>query len=112
MALAQCVIYLGAAPKSNAVYRAFGAAERDARAQGSLMPPKHILNAPTRLMKRLGYGDGYVYDHDTPEGFSGQDYFPEGMKRERYYKPAARGFEREIAKRLDYWRRLREGSTP
>ncbi len=108
LALAQCVVYLGTAPKSNAAYRALGAATRSARETGSLMPPKHILNAPTRLMRDLGYGKGYEYDHDAPEAFSGQDYFPEGMARETFYQPAERGFEREIQKRLDYWRKLRE----
>ena len=107
LALVQCIIYLGSAPKSNAAYRAEGAARRAARETGSLMPPKHILNAPTRLMKDLGYGDGYVYDHATDEGFSGQDYFPEGMERRRFYVPGDRGFEREIAKRLTYWNKLR-----
>ena len=107
LALVQCIIYLGSAPKSNAAYRAEGAAKRAARETGSLMPPKHILNAPTRLMKDLGYGDGYVYDHATEEGFSGQDYFPEGMERRAFYVPGDRGFEREIAKRLDYWNKLR-----
>ena len=107
LALVQCIIYLGSAPKSNAAYRADGAARRAARETGSLMPPKHILNAPTRLMKDLGYGDGYVYDHATDEGFSGQDYFPEGMERRRFYVPGDRGFEREIAKRLAYWNKLR-----
>ena len=107
LALVQCIIYLGSAPKSNAAYRAEGAARRAARETGSLMPPKHILNAPTRLMKDLGCGDGYVYDHATDEGFSGQDYFPEGMERRRFYVPGDRGFEREIAKRLAYWNKLR-----
>ena len=107
LALVQCIIYLGSAPKSNAAYRAEGAAKRAARETGSLMPPKHILNAPTRLMKDLGYGDGYVYDHATEEGFSGQDYFPEGMERRPFYVPGDRGFEREIAKRLAYWNKLR-----
>ncbi|MBI4182541.1 MAG: replication-associated recombination protein A [Proteobacteria bacterium] len=107
IALAQCVLYLGTAPKSNAVYRALGAATRTARETGSLMPPLHILNAPTRLMREIGYGRGYVYDHDTEEGFSGQDYFPEGMARRRFYEPGERGFEREVAKRLEYWERLR-----
>jgi putative ATPase len=107
LALAQCVIYLGTAPKSNAGYTAFGAAMRAAKETGSLMPPKHILNAPTRLMKQLGYGKGYAYDHDTAEGFSGQDYFPEEMERRRFYEPVERGFEREIRKRLEYWDRLR-----
>jgi putative ATPase len=107
LALVQCIVFLGSAPKSNAAYKAAGAAVRAARETGSLMPPKHILNAPTRLMKELGYGDGYVYDHDTAEGFSGQDYFPEEMPRRRFYEPGERGFEREIAKRLAYWDRLR-----
>jgi putative ATPase len=107
LALAQAVLYLGTAPKSNAAYRAFKAAGKAARETGSLMPPKHILNAPTRLMKDLGYGKGYDYDHDAPEGFSGQDYFPEAMGRRRFYQPVERGFEREVAKRLDYWARLR-----
>ena len=107
LALAQCVIYLATAPKSNAGYRAFGAAMGAAKETGSLMPPKHILNAPTRLMKQIGYGKGYSYDHDTPEGFSGQNYFPEEMKRRRFYEPVDRGFEREIRKRLEYWDRLR-----
>jgi putative ATPase len=101
------VIYLATAPKSNAAYRALGAATRAARESGSLMPPKHILNAPTRLMGELGYGKGYVYDHDTEEAFSGQDYFPEEMKRRTFYRPNERGFEREIKKRLEYWRKLR-----
>ena len=103
------MIYLGTAAKSNASYRALGRAMQAARATGSLMPPKHILNAPTRLMKDLGYSKGYVYDHDTEEGFSGQDYFPEGLPRQSFYKPRARGFEREILKRLAYWQKLREG---
>jgi len=107
LALAQAVIYLGSAPKSNAAYKGFNEAWRAARESGSLMPPKHILNAPTKLMKELGYGEGYAYDHDAPEGFSGQDYFPEGMERRRYYRPVPRGFEREIAKRLEYWDKLR-----
>jgi putative ATPase len=107
LALAQLVIYLGTAPKSNAVYKAFGAAMRSAKGTGSLMPPKHILNAPTRLMKEIGYGAGYQYDHDTAEGFSGQNYFPEGMERQRYYSPGDRGFEREVQKRLAYWNKLR-----
>ncbi len=108
LAIAQAVIYLATAPKSNAAYKAFGAATRSAKETGSLMPPKHILNAPTRLMKDLGYGDGYEYDHDTDDGFSGQQYFPENMKRESYYRPAERGFEREISKRLAYWNKLRQ----
>jgi putative ATPase len=109
LALAQLVIYLGTAPKSNAGYVAFKAASRSARETGSLAPPKHILNAPTKLMRDLGYGEDYAYDHDTPEGFSGQNYFPDGMTRQRYYHPVERGFEREIRKRLEYWARLRAG---
>ena len=107
LGIAQLVIYLGSAPKSNAAYKALSAARRAARETGSLMPPMHILNAPTRMMKDLGYGTGYVYDHDTGEGFSGQNYFPDGMKRQEFYNPVDRGFEREIRKRLDYWNRLR-----
>jgi putative ATPase len=107
LALAQLVIYLGTAPKSNAAYRAYNMVTKVARETGSLMPPKHILNAPTRMMKDMGYGDGYVYDHDTALGFSGQNYFPEGMPRRIFYDPPERGFEREIRKRLDYWNKLR-----
>jgi putative ATPase len=107
LALVQCMIYLGSAPKSNAAYRAQGAANRAARETGSLMPPMHILNAPTGMMKDLGYGRGYAYDHDTPEGFSGQNYFPDGMPRRQFYRPGDRGFERDIAKRLTYWEKLR-----
>jgi putative ATPase len=110
--LAQCAIYLATAPKSNAAYRAFGAATRAARETGSLMPPKHILNAPTRLMRDLGYGKGYAYDHDTAEGFSGQNYFPDGMARQVFYEPVERGFEREIRKRLEYWSKLRDQAQP
>jgi putative ATPase len=107
LALAQCAIYLASAPKSNAAYNAYGAAVRSARETGSLMPPKHILNAPTGLMKDLGYGAGYAYDHNAEDGFSGQDYFPEDMQRPEFYQPVARGFEREISKRLEYWDKLR-----
>jgi putative ATPase len=107
LALAQLVIYLGTAPKSNAAYKAFNRAMKAAGETGSLMPPSHILNAPTKMMKELGYGKGYQYDHDTAEGFSGQNYFPDGMARARFYDPVERGFEREIKKRLDYWDRLR-----
>jgi putative ATPase len=107
LALAQAVIYLGTAPKSNAAYRAFGEVVRTARDSGSLMPPAHILNAPTGLMKDLGYGAGYAYDHDAPDAFSGQDYFPEGLGRRAFYRPVDRGFEREIKKRMDYWAKLR-----
>ena len=105
--IAQLVIYLASAPKSNASYIAIKAAMRAAREYGSLMPPKHILNAPTRMMKDMGYGAGYEYDHDAEEGFSGQNYFPDDMRRERFYRPGERGYEREIAKRLDYWDKLR-----
>jgi putative ATPase len=108
LALAQVVVYLGTAPKSNAVYTAFGAARSAAKATGSLMPPAHILNAPTKLMKTLGYGAGYEYDHGAEEAFSGQNYFPDGMNRERFYRPKDRGFEREIGKRLEYWDKLRD----
>jgi putative ATPase len=108
LAIAQAVVYLATAPKSNAAYAAFGAAQQAARSTGSLMPPSHILNAPTQLMKDLGYGKGYAYDHDAPDGFSGQNYFPDGLRRETFYDPAERGFEREIRKRLDYWAKLRE----
>ena len=108
LAIAQAVIYLGTAPKSNSGYVAFGAAKRAAREYGSLMPPMHILNAPTKLMKDIGYGAGYAYDHDTEEGFSGQNYFPDGMAREQFYRPVERGFEREILKRLEYWKKLRD----
>ncbi|MCH2395313.1 replication-associated recombination protein A [Oceanibaculum sp.] len=107
LALAQVVIYLGTAPKSNAGYKAYGAARRSAEETGSLMPPMHILNAPTRMMKDIGYGKGYQYDHDAEEGFSGQNYFPDGMPRQRFYNPPERGFERELVKRLDYWAKLR-----
>jgi putative ATPase len=101
------VIYVATAPKSNAAYKAFGAAMRTAKEAGSLLPPKHILNSPTKLMQQEGYGAGYEYDHDAPEGFSGQDYFPEALGRQSFYNPPERGFEREIRKRLDYWARLR-----
>ncbi|HUY69312.1 MAG TPA: replication-associated recombination protein A [Alphaproteobacteria bacterium] len=107
LALAELVIYLATAPKSNASYAAFGAARRAAEEHGSLMPPKHILNAPTKLMKDLGYSAGYEYDHHAEDAFSGQNYFPDDMKREEFYHPAERGFEREIKKRLDYWAELR-----
>ena len=107
LALVQCVVYLASAPKSNATYRAEKSATQAARESGSLMPPFHILNAPTRLMKDLGYGKGYVYDHNTDEGFSGQNYFPDDYPRQTFYEPSERGFEREVGKRLDYWRKLR-----
>ncbi len=108
LAIAQAVIYCATAPKSNAAYVAYGAAMRTAKEAGSLLPPKHILNAPTGLMKAEGYGAGYDYDHETPETFSGQDYFPEALGRQTFYDPPERGFEREIRKRLDYWAKLRK----
>lgn len=111
LAIAQAVIYMATAPKSNAAYTAIKAARRAAAETGSLMPPKHILNAPTKLMKSIGYGTGYAYDHDTEEGFSGQNYFPDDMARENFYNPPERGFEREIRKRLDYWEKLRKSKT-
>lgn len=107
LCVVQCLVYLATAPKSNAQYVAYKAARVAARTHGSLMPPAHILNAPTKLMKDIGYGEGYAYDHDDADGFSGQNYFPDGMKREQFYKPVERGFERDIAKRLDYWAKLR-----
>jgi putative ATPase len=107
LALAQCVLYLATAPKSNAAYKAMGQAMGAAKETGSLMPPKHILNAPTRMMKDMGYGKGYAYDHNTEEGFSGQNYFPDEMPRRAFYRPVERGFERDIAKRLAYWDKLR-----
>lgn len=107
LAIAELVIYLGSAPKSNSAYAAWGKAREAAKAHGSLMPPPHILNAPTKLMEEAGYGKGYVYDHDTADGFSGQNYFPEKMDRRKFYDPPERGFEREIRKRLAYWERLR-----
>jgi len=108
LALAQAIIYLGCAPKSNAAYKAYGAARKLAKATGSLAPPAHSLNAPPRLMKDLGYGKDYAYDHDQPESFSGQDYFPEGLSRQQLYCPVERGFERDLGKRLAYWQRLRD----
>jgi putative ATPase len=106
-AIAEAVIYVATAPKSNAAYVAFGQAMRTAKEGGSLLPPKHILNAPTNLMKSEGYGAGYDYDHDAADAFSGQDYFPEALGRKQFYDPPERGFEREIRKRLEYWAKLR-----
>ena len=107
LALAEAVVYLALAPKSNAVYRAYGAATRAAKEKGSLPPPLHIVNAPTALMRRLGYGEGYVYDHDAPDRFSGQNYFPDGMPRERYYQPTREGYEARLEERLAELDRLR-----
>ncbi len=107
LALAQATVYLATAPKSNALYTAWKAASRTAKEHGSLMPPKTILNAPTKLMKSEGYGEGYRYDHDEPDAFSGQDYWPEKLGRQRFYQPVDRGFEREVRKRLDWWEKLR-----
>ncbi|WP_375615389.1 replication-associated recombination protein A [Bartonella sp. AC10YNML] len=108
LALAQACLYVATAPKSNAAYLAYKAALRCARKNGSLPPPKHILNAPTKFMKEEGYGSGYCYDHDEPDAFSGQEYFPEKLGRQSYYKPVERGFEREIVKRLEWWQQLRK----
>ncbi len=107
LALAQCVIYLAAAPKSNSAYVAYGAAMRLAKEGGSLAPPKHILNAPTKLMRSEGYGAGYVYDHSTEEGVSGQNYFPDGVERQQFYRPGGRGYEAEIKARLESWAEVR-----
>lgn len=108
LALAQATVYIATAPKSNAVYKAYKAAMTKAAETGSLMPPKTILNAPTKLMKSQEYGSGYRYDHDEPEAFSGQNYFPDAMVRQKFYHPVERGFERDLAKRLEYWERLRK----
>lgn len=107
LCLAQAIVYLGSAPKSNALYVATKQSAKAARATGSLMPPAHILNAPTKLMKTLGYGAGYDYDHDADDGFSGQDYFPDGLDRMEFYQPKDRGFERELGKRMAHWSSLR-----
>ena len=108
LALGQAVVYLALAPKSNAGYGAFKAAMAAARSTGSEPPPLHIRNAPTKLMKEIGYGAGYRYDHDEADGFSGQNYFPDGMRRPVYYQPEERGFERDLKKRVEYFSRLRE----
>ena len=107
LALAQAVVYLALAPKSNATYVAYKAARKAAKKTGAMMPPKHILNAPTGLMEDEGYGAGYAYDHDAEDGFSGQNYFPDGMKRPDFYKPVERGFERDLGKRVAYFAKLR-----
>jgi putative ATPase len=108
LALAQCVIYLATAPKSNAAYAAYGAAMRLAKEGGSLAPPKHILNAPTKLMREEGYGAGYVYDHATEEGISGQNYFPDGLERQEFYRPRGQGYEAELKARLESWAEMRQ----
>ena len=110
-AIAQAIVYLACAPKSNAVYTAFKAAMRDAKEQADYDVPEHLRNAPTRLMKDQGYGAGYAYDHDAEDGFSGQNYFPDGMKRPVLYQPVERGFERDLKKRLDWFvsQRLKRG---
>jgi putative ATPase len=108
LAIAQAVLYVATAPKSNAAYRAYSAAKKVAKEGGSLLPPKHILNAPTKLMQEEDYGAGYDYDHDTPDAFSGQEYFPEALGHQTFYAPVERGFEREIRKRIEYWAKLRE----
>ncbi|MGR3528540.1 MAG: replication-associated recombination protein A [Sulfitobacter sp.] len=107
LALAQALTYLALAPKSNATYVAYKAARKAAKHTGSAPPPKHILNAPTKMMQEQGYGAGYAYDHDAEDGFSGQNYFPDGMERPRYYQPVERGFERDLKKRLEYFEKLR-----
>jgi putative ATPase len=108
LAIVQACLYLATAPKSNAAYIAQKTAWRSAEETGSLMPPMHILNAPTRLMKTVGYGKGYAYDHDSDEGFSGQDYWPEGMARQAFYEPTDRGFEAKVRERLEYWQERRQ----
>ncbi len=108
LALAQATVYLATAPKSNALYAAYKAATKTAQENGSLTPPRTILNAPTKLMKRQGYGEGYAYDHDEPDAFSGQDYWPDKLGRQSFYEPTERGFEREVKKRLEWWARLRQ----
>jgi putative ATPase len=108
LAIVQSVIYLATAPKSNAVYRAFKASVQLVKETGSLSPPKHILNASTNLMKDIGHGAGYQYDHDSDDGFSGQNYFPDGVRQQSLYRPDGKGFENEIVKRLDHWRKIRK----
>jgi putative ATPase len=111
LALAQAIVYLALAPKSNAIYKAFSEARALAKDSASFLPPKTILNAPTRLMKEMDYGKGYQYDHDLPAGFSGQEYFPEELGHREFYQPVLRGFEREMKKRLDYFKNLRNKKT-
>jgi putative ATPase len=107
LAIVQACLYLATAPKSNAAYKAQKAAWRSARETGSLMPPQNILNAPTKLMKQIGYGKGYTYDHATEEGFSGDNYWPAEMQPQTYYEPVERGFERQVRERIAYWNKLR-----
>jgi putative ATPase len=107
LALAQACVHMASAPKSNAVYVAYNEARRAAKETGSLMPPQHILNAPTKLMKTLGYGEGYNYDHNAEDGFSGQNYFPDGMERRQFYRPKGEGSEGRVKERLDRWAELR-----
>jgi putative ATPase len=107
LALAQTTVYLATAPKSNAAYMAYNASMRAAKEHGSLAPHKHILNAPTRLMAEEGYGRDYAYDHNAPDAFSGQNYFPDEMERQQFYAPPGRGFEAELKKRLEHWAKLR-----
>jgi putative ATPase len=108
LAIVQACLYLATAPKSNAAYAAQKKAFRNAEETGSLMPPMHILNAPTRLMKNVGYGKGYAYDHDADEAFSGQDYWPEGMDAQTFYEPTDRGFEARVRERIEYWNERRK----
>lgn len=107
LAIVQACLYLATAPKSNAAYSAQKAAWKGAKETGSLSPPAHILNAPTKLMKDIGYGAGYAYDHEAENGFSGADYWPDGMEPQTYYRPAERGFEREVLKRIEWWNKQR-----
>jgi putative ATPase len=107
LAIAQACLYVATAPKSNAAYKAYKAAARSARETGSLVPPANILNAPTKLMKDIGYGKDYAYDHDAPDGFSGDNYWPDDMAPETFYEPVERGFERDIRKRIEWWDRKR-----
>jgi putative ATPase len=108
LAIVQACLYLATAPKSNAAYKAQKGAWRSAKETGSLMPPKNILNAPTKLMKNIGYGKGYQYDHDADEGFSGDNYWPEEMTPQTFYEPTDRGFEKRVRERLEYWDSLRK----
>ena len=108
LALAQAVLYVATAPKSNAVYAAYKRSVRAAKETGSLQPPPYAMNAPTKLMKQLGYSDGYIYDHDAPEAFAGLDYFPPDMPRQTFYEPVPRGLEKDIQRRIDFWNTRRK----